>query len=848
MPSSPFLRHLHFPKSHHRRASTTSNLRHYHHHQQRSVRSATHGGCKAFDESPDRGEAQRSSSIAGLLREGKTRAALALFLESLGELHLHGAAEVAGVLRRLAAASASDLVPQIHARLLRSGLSSSAAFGHPLMSLYSDQGLPLPAMAVFRELSSTTSVTYLAMLSCLSQNGHADEALLLFRSVLRSSSPPTPYAFSAAITACRASSSGEQLHDQALKLGLLQTCVSNSLISFYSELGAMAEARRVFDETPLPDKVTFNAIISAHARQAHLPETVFFIRRMRELGFSPDAVTLAVAAAGAADLRGGAQLHGLALKAGLLFSDAILQGSLINMYLNCSAEAAAVELGCEVCSAGNQSTVVFNLMLVARGRALDLAGSMAIFGRIMAGPGPSRFTFPSLMRTCAAAGAVRLGEQLQGLTVKAGFELADELVELYAKSGDIAAARRALMAAPPGLAAWTSVVAGYTQKGLFSQALATFKEALGYGVFPDAVALAGAAAAAAGIFHVRMGGEIHGLAVSGGFSGDPSVVHSLISFYAKCGRKREAMAVFLGGDGEDEVAWNALISGLARGGGSEEALRVFAAMNRAGLANNLFACGSAMAAAAELAAAELGRQIHGKMVKSGLERRAEGGNALITLYSKAGAIAEAERVFCSLQERNEVSFNAMIGGYSQHGGMAGAMGLFERMKEEGMRTSRATFAAVLAACSREGKVAEGIRVFQEMAAEHGIQPSAEHEACVVDMLGRAGELSRAVSFIAGLASPDAMVWKALLAACRLHGNVEIGEMAGKRLLELDEGDGAGYVMMAEIYDGEGMWGFRERVREVMREKGAKKEPGWSWIEGASPGRHGRRGPEGGLSC
>ncbi|PNX55271.1 pentatricopeptide repeat-containing protein [Trifolium pratense] len=153
------------------------------------------------------------------------------------------------------------------------------------------------------------------------------------------------------------------------------------------------------------------------------------------------------------------------------------------------------------------------------------------------------------------------------------------------------------------------------------------------------------------------------------------------------------------------------------------------------------------------------------------------------------------------------------------------------MKQLGLLPNHVTFVGVLSACSHVGLVDEGISYFQSMTEAHNLVPKPEHYACVVDLLGRSGLLSRARRFVEEMPiQPDAMVWRTLLSACNVHKNLDIGEFAASHLLELEPKDSATYVLLSNMYAVSGKWGCRDRTRQMMRDQGVKKEPGRSWIE------------------
>ncbi|KAI3967547.1 hypothetical protein MKW92_009247 [Papaver armeniacum] len=209
------------------------------------------------------------------------------------------------------------------------------------------------------------------------------------------------------------------------------------------------------------------------------------------------------------------------------------------------------------------------------------------------------------------------------------------------------------------------------------------------------------------------------------------------------------------------------------------------------------------------------------------------GTALLDMYSKCGSINYAERVFNMIQDTNSVTYTTMILGFGQHGLGERALSLFRSMSGSNMKPDAITFVAILSACSYSNLVDEGLEIFESMEREYGIKPTAEHYCCVVDMLGRAGRVAEAYEFAEKLGDEGNLVgiWGSLLGACRIHGEIELGQVVYERLFELEEGNCvAGYhVLMSNIYAEEGMWKNADTVRQGMREMGYRKQVGCSWI-------------------
>jgi hypothetical protein len=102
---------------------------------------------------------------------------------------------------------------------------------------------------------------------------------------------------------------------------------------------------------------------------------------------------------------------------------------------------------------------------------------------------------------------------------------------------------------------------------------------------------------------------------------------------------------------------------------------------------------------------------------------------------------------------------------------------------------------------------------------------------MVTLLGRAGKLDEAYDLISDMPfEPDGCIWGSLLGSCWVHGNVDLAEVAAEKLFRLEPENAGNYVLLSNIYASKKMWDGVNRVREMMKDVGLKKEKGCSWIE------------------
>ncbi|WRX08231.1 Pentatricopeptide repeat - like 10 [Theobroma cacao] len=307
--------------------------------------------------------------------------------------------------------------------------------------------------------------------------------------------------------------------------------------------------------------------------------------------------------------------------------------------------------------------------------------------------------------------------------------------------------------------------------------------------------------------------------------------NTMIIGYAQIGEMDKAVKIFEEMKVRNVVSWNSLITGFLQNGLSLDALNSFKLMAHEGTIpdHSTFACG--LSACANLAALQVGKQMHNMVLKTGYVNNSFVGNALITMYAKCGRIFYAQLIFNDLHEVDVVSWNSMITGYTLNGHGKEAVQLYEQMVLKGVLPDHVTFIGVLSGCSHIGLVDKGLKLFKCMTEIYSIEPLVEHYACIVDMLGRAGMLYEAFEVVRGLKiKANAGIWGALLSACKIHGNLELGKIASKKLLEFEPHKTSSSVLLSNMQAEAGRWHEVENMRLMMKENEAEKQPGCSWTE------------------
>ncbi|KAL6603220.1 hypothetical protein ACP70R_043581 [Stipagrostis hirtigluma subsp. patula] len=308
---------------------------------------------------------------------------------------------------------------------------------------------------------------------------------------------------------------------------------------------------------------------------------------------------------------------------------------------------------------------------------------------------------------------------------------------------------------------------------------------------------------------------------------------SIVVAYSRSGDMGSAEKVFQGCPVKDMVAWTAMVTGYAQNAMPMKALETFEQMAAAGMAIDEVSLTGAISACAQLGAVRRAAWVHEIAEQNGFGRNVVVGSGLVDMYAKCGLIDEARRVFEGMPEKNVYTYSSMIVGLASHGKANNAIALFSDMvRRADVEPNHVTFIGVLTACSHAGMVKQGRYYFAQMKDKYGIFPSADHYACMVDLLGRAGLVNEALDLVKSMAvEPHGGVWGALLGACRIHGNIEVAKVAAEHLFAL-EPDGIGnYVLLSNTLASAGEWDEVSKVRKLMRNRRLKKDPAVSWFEG-----------------
>lgn len=476
-------------------------------------------------------------------------------------------------------------------------------------------------------------------------------------------------------------------------------------------------------------------------------------------------------------------------------------------------------------------------------------------------------TFIFVLKACARLSDTVQGQKIHVQAMKLGFEsylfVSNVLIFMYASCGELHIARNVFDGmGDRDLVSWNSLICGYFLHDRFYDVLDLFDAMQEANVKADGVTMVKVLLACSRLgdydiadsvviyiegnhveIDVYLGNTLIDMYGRRGLVDMARKVfhklrkrntvswNAMIMGYAKVGKLKEARKLFEAMPARDVISWTSMITGYSQAGHFLDAVKLFQEMMAAKVKPDEIIVASVLSACAHLGSLDMGLSVHEYIREHGVKADIHVENSLIDMYCKCGEAGKALKVFHEMKEKDSVSWTSIISGLAVNGFSNSTLELFSKMLMEGVQPAHGTFVGILLACTHAGLVDNGLKYFQSMKKVYGLTPEMKHYGCVVDLLSRSGNLYRAYEFIKEMPIvADVIVWRILLSACKVHGDVHLAEIATQKLLELDNSNSGNYILLSNTYASSDRWGDAIKVRELMMESNVQKPSARSSIE------------------
>ncbi|KAF3432066.1 hypothetical protein FNV43_RR26805 [Rhamnella rubrinervis] len=790
---------------------------------------------------------------------------------------------LAPILKTCAALSAIKLGKALHGYVVKQGYFSCQSVSKALLNMYAKCGELDECNKMFGQMDYRDTVIWNIILSGFSGSQTNNDKVMKLFSALHTGgeAKPSPVTFAIIFPVYARVGyidAGKCIHSYVIKSGFeTNNLVGNSLVSMYAKCGLVFyDAFTAFNSISQKDVISWNAIIAGFAENRFINDALKLFGQMLKGPTKPNYATIATILPVCASLdesfayRSGREIHCYVLRRSELVADVSVCNSLVSFYLRFGKTEEAESLFQRM---NSRDLVSWNAIISGYASNGEWLKALDSFYRLLSVDkiGPDCVTILSILPACACLQNLQVGKSIHGYVFRhprlyEDVAVGNSMVSFYAKCNNVGASSKTFLTMDQrDLISWNSMLDSFAESGYNTEFFNLLWRMFTEGLMLDSVTILIIIRFCATLLRANKVKETHGYAIKAGFLQDnivPTIGNALLDAYAKCGNMEYALRIFhtlldkmnlvtcnsmISGyvncgahDGAqalfnqmfdtDLTTWNLLVRVYAENDCPDQTLYFFQQLQAQGMKPDAVTIISLLPVCAHMASNNFLRQCHGYVVRACLDDvRLKG--ALLDLYAKCGVIACAYKLFQSSPYKDLVMFTAMVGGFAMHGMGEEALMVFSHMLEMGLKPDHVIMTAVLSACSHSGLVREGLKMFYSIDEVHGMKPTMEQYACVVDLLARGGLVDDAFSFVTRMpVKANANIWGTLLGACRTHHKVELGRLVAGHLFEVEADNIGNYVVMSNLYAAEARWDQVVEVRRLMRTRDLKKEAGCSWIE------------------
>ncbi|KAG9139554.1 hypothetical protein Leryth_016327 [Lithospermum erythrorhizon] len=391
---------------------------------------------------------------------------------------------------------------------------------------------------------------------------------------------------------------------------------------------------------------------------------------------------------------------------------------------------------------------------------------------------PDKYTFPYVVKACSGLNGLNLGKWVHVMVKRLDFEtdvfVGSALIKFYAEHGCIDDARLLFDRLPrKDDVLWNVILNGYLKHGVSKgDVVDLFLEMRGGDVRPNSVTYSCILSACGSEFeNVKLGKEIHGYIMRQGVPVDLFLKNALIDMYLKCRNVELACQVFEDSRGVDVVICSSMISGLVLNGKNDAALETFRWMLLKQMRPNAVTLASLLPACAGLGILRLGKELHGNILRKGMEEKCYVGSAIIDMYAKCARLDLAHEFFMRMSEKDSVCWNTMITSFSQNAKPEQAIEIFRLMGVEKANYDAVSISGALCACANLPALHYGREIHSFM-----IRLALDFDmftvSALIDMYAKCGNLNVARMVFDMMNHRNEVSWNSMIAAYGSHGQVK----------------------------------------------------------------------------
>lgn len=342
---------------------------------------------------------------------------------------------------------------------------------------------------------------------------------------------------------------------------------------------------------------------------------------------------------------------------------------------------------------------------------------------------------------------------------------------------------------------WTNLILALAQDGSNTQqALCDASELLNFGTKPNGYALVHLVRASMDLRWDFFGKQLHSYILRSGFCSNVFVSTALIGFYIRIDSLNNAQKVFVDIPRPNVVSWNSMISGCVHCGQFRKALSFFLQLERSDISPDSYSLTAALAASGQLSFLPLGKSIHSKVVKLGVESSIFASNCLIDMYGKCGSVEDAVLMFNKMADKDTISWNSVISANARSGGLQQAISFLQQMPNP----DTISYNEVIYGLAQFGNIEDATKILSKMPNPNSSSWNSIISGYVNRNQGREAleifykmhseniEMDEFTfsSILSGVAGLSALTWGILIHCCTIKACLDTSIVVGSSLIDM----------------------------------------------------------------
>ncbi|XAR60373.1 hypothetical protein NMG60_11033718 [Bertholletia excelsa] len=522
--------------------------------------------------------------------------------------------------------------------------------------------------------------------------------------------------------------------------------------------------------------VSWNAVISGCVGCSCFEDAFLLFMEMQQEMLRPNSVTVVELLSAFQEmkkLRPGKEIHGYCLRNGLFDCNVHVSTALVAFYSSLDLKIASLVFEMIV----HRNVVSWNAMISGYFDAGDILTALELFlEMIIDGFNCDSVTMLIAIQVCAEVGSLKLCLQIHQLAIKYNLTkdlfIVNALLDMYSKNGSLGSSLELFESAPAkDIALWNSMISAYVDIGFFEEVRSLFSKMRLERNQENERTMSTLLSCCVELDNgLRNGKSLQAHVIKSGMMMNTSLGNSFLIMYAELNCVHDALKVFSDIKDIDVISWNKLIHALVHGGLKDRAWEVFEQMRQSDIKPNSHTIISILASCDNKSFLNIGRSMHGYVIKHNIEMNSSLSTALTEMYMNCDSESTARYLFESYTDKDLVSWNSFIAGYVKNNQAQKAILLFCHMIRSEVDPNLLTILNVLSACTHmsnlpQGKCLHAYTIRRESML--GIDLSVAN--AFLTLYARCGNIQYAEKIFKTLPRRNVVSWNAMIDGYGMHG-------------------------------------------------------------------------------